>query len=172
MRVIEDGHIYEVNDRFGDGTGGVAGDQKIRFVNREPGYEHDGTTTQELLRVLIDRTQYCHACLPWSGNRLVAHHLRMALALHEARALIRKVERGDVAIELVTPDADHHLPLIVDTHGPTYAFKDRDETETGSDKPGDPCHTPSGILNMKAEVLTGVHPPAPPPTDDDDGFPF
>ena len=146
MKTHEDGHEYELDERFGDGTPGIAGTQSIRFVNREPGHEHDGVTTQEVIRALIDRTQYCDKCLPWSGNKEIVKHLRMALAIHEARALIRKVERGDLAIErLEKSNSDHHLvtPDFA-TNAPSYAFENRtDTTETGSLMPGAPCHTPA-----------------------------
>lgn len=144
MKTIEDGHEYELDERFGDGTSGIAGTQSLIFVNREPGNEHDGTTTQEVLRALIDRTQYCDKCLPWSGNKEIVGHLRMALALHEARAMIRKVERGEMPIErLEKSDADHHLYFPDVSGAPIYAFENRtDTTETGSLTPGEPCHTP------------------------------
>ncbi len=159
MKTLEDGHIYELNSRHGDGSPGMAyWPQTITFVNREPGNEHDGTTTQEVLRALIDRTQYCDACLPWSGNKEIVAHLRMALAIHEARALIRKVERGDLKPERIAIDhGDHHLIMIEEEHNesPSYAFENRqDTTETGSLQPGQPCHTPAPAPGERCETIT------------------
>jgi hypothetical protein len=65
----------------------------LTFVNREAN-PHEGVQTQEVLRALIDRTLHCDRCLRWDGNDKIIHHLRMALALHEARAIERKTEKG------------------------------------------------------------------------------
>lgn len=144
MKTIEDGHVYEMLSRTANGRSFDPIGEHITFLNREPGHEHSGTTTQEVLRVLIDRTQYCDHCLPWSGNKLVVHHLRMALALHEARALIRKVETGELEVERMMVGLDGHLTWSGYSHPrPAYAFPDEQEpTETGSLAPGKPCHTP------------------------------
>jgi len=88
MKVLEEGHIYELNYLDGKGKG------KLTFVNREEGTKHEGTQTQEVLRALIDRTQHCDRCLRWKGNDKIIKHLRQALLLHEARALERKADKG------------------------------------------------------------------------------
>jgi len=105
MKIIEPGHVYELASL----DGGVP--QQIVFVNRERGSEHSGTQTQELLRALIDRTQHCDACLRWEGNDKIIHHLRMALVLHEARALERKTEKGLLLPEHVGIGNDGHFLL-------------------------------------------------------------
>lgn len=107
MKVKEPGHIYELNTLDGDGTPEV-----LRFVNREPGHEHSGTQTQEVLRALIDRTRHCDACIRWPGNDLIIHHLQMALVLHEARALERKVEKGQLRPEFVGVGEDGHFVFL------------------------------------------------------------
>lgn len=105
MKVSEAGHEYYLQSL--DGTDPVI----LRFVNREPGTEHSGTQTQEVLRALIDRTMHCDNCLRWEGNDLIIYHLRMALVLHEARALIRKVEKGYLQPEdtLISPTDGHFI---------------------------------------------------------------
>lgn len=103
MKVIEPGHIYQLQHLDGSGAG------LLVFVNRETGTEHEGTQTQDVLRVLIDRTQHCDGCLRWDGNDKIIHHLRMALALHEARALERKTEKGVLKPELVQTGDDGHF---------------------------------------------------------------
>ncbi len=45
-------------------------------------------------------------------------HLRMALALHEARALLRHVEKGEIKPELVAVGSDGHF-IIGATPTPT-----------------------------------------------------
>jgi hypothetical protein len=92
MRIIEFGHIYDLNWLDGQPkqykTEQIV-ENRLIFVNREKN-PHPGTQTQEVIRALIDRTQHCDNCLRWEGNDLIIYHLRMALVLHEARALLRK----------------------------------------------------------------------------------
>lgn len=102
MQVIEPGHIYALEQQDNNGTPLI-----LRFVNRED-TPHDGTQTQEVLRVnidmiecLIDRTNHCDDCLRWEGNdRIIKalseaqRQLRLALLYHEQRALERKIEKG------------------------------------------------------------------------------
>lgn len=83
----------------------------LTFVNREPDHEHPGTQTQEVLRALIQRTQHCDRCLRWEGNDLIIRHLRMALALHEARAILRKTEKGLISPELIETGTDGHFKI-------------------------------------------------------------
>lgn len=103
MRVKEQGHIYELNN-----LDGPPWTQKIVFVNREDN-PHWGTQTQEVIRALIDRTQHCDSCLRWKGNDEIIYHLRMALVLHESRALQRKVEKHELLPERVELDGDGHF---------------------------------------------------------------
>lgn len=105
MKIIEPGHIYQLEHRDGSGA------SLLVFVNRETGTEHEGTQTQEVIKALIDRTKHCDACLRWEGNDKIIEHLRMALVLHEARALERKTEKGELAPERVPTGADGHFVL-------------------------------------------------------------
>jgi hypothetical protein len=105
MKVIEPGHVYQLEHRDGSGAG------LLVFVNREAGTEHEGTQTQEVLRALIDRTHHCDNCLRWDGNDKIIYHLRMALALHEARAIERKTEKGVIQPEHVPTGNDGHFAL-------------------------------------------------------------
>lgn len=116
MRIIEAGHIYDLNNidcaEMGHSEGSCQANI-LRFVNREKGTEHCGTQTQEVIRALIDRTQHCDSCLRWEGNDQIIYHLRMALVLHEARALMRKTEKGLLKPELVSIAGDGHFRLGV-----------------------------------------------------------
>jgi hypothetical protein len=117
MKVLEKGHIYQpALRRVGSKFKGDAHEQKITFINKEPGSEHDGTTTQEVIRILIDRTRHCANCMPHPNNERIVYHLRMALVLHEARALERKVEKGEMQPEYVNTGLDGHFNL--DQHNP------------------------------------------------------
>lgn len=105
MKITEPGHAYLLDCYDGEAY------QSLVFVNREPGGEHAGTTTQEVLRALIDRTRYCDDCANWIGNDAIVYHLRMALALHEARALMRHAQRS-LAVEYIAVDKhDGHFAL-------------------------------------------------------------
>ena len=108
MKIIEAGHIYGL--RWLDGVP-MRNENRLIFLNRKPGMEHPGAQSQDVLRALIDRTQHCHRCLPHRANESIIHHLRMALALHEARALERKAEKGLYAAEKVTIGADGHFAI-------------------------------------------------------------
>jgi hypothetical protein len=130
MKIIEAGHIYELNSI--DASNGIK-NQTLIFVNREPGAEHPGTQTQEVLRALIDRTMHCDNCLRWSGNDEIIYHLRMALVLHEARALLRKTEKGIIQPENVnTNSADGHFSIV------HHAFSDDSIQYDRKPKPDSP----------------------------------
>lgn len=106
MKVLETGHIYQPQNRQDDNQ---CRDQTLRFINKQPGQEHGGTTTQEVIRILIDRTRHCANCMPHPNNERIVYHLRMALVLHEARALERKTEKGDWMPEYLKTGVDGHL---------------------------------------------------------------
>lgn len=95
MKVLDPGHLYEVENVGGMGT------QKIQFVRRR-GWDAellpeedkiDGIQSQELLRVLIDRTLHLHAEQAWHENVDIINHLRDALRLYETRASKRHLEK-------------------------------------------------------------------------------
>jgi hypothetical protein len=108
MEVIETGHVYRPANRKEDSS---CEGQTITFINKEPGNEHGGTTTQEVIRILIDRTRHCANCMPHPNNERIVYHLRMALVLHEARALERKTEKGDFAPEYIQKGEDGHFKV-------------------------------------------------------------
>jgi hypothetical protein len=79
MKVIDPGHTYSLRSLDGNG------DVRLRFVKRQgPGYpgnigRHSGTTTQEVVRALIDRTKYVDKQIPNQRNVQVLYHLRSIL---------------------------------------------------------------------------------------------
>ena len=109
MKILEPGHIYALD--WLDGKPNY-GENFLIFVNRETGTTHAGTQTQEVLRTLIDRTRHCDRCLRWEGNDQIVYHLKMALVLHEARALERKAEKGIIQPETIATGSDGHFILI------------------------------------------------------------
>lgn len=106
MKVLQRGHRYELPHRDGPGT------TVIQYVNKEPGQETEGIQQQDLLRMMLDRHRYCNNCLPHPNNVRIQYHLRMALVLHEARALERKVEKGGLLPEYLSVDKDGHYELV------------------------------------------------------------
>ncbi len=122
MKVIEPGHIYELSHLDGELT------TTIVFVNREEGTEHEGTQTQEILRmlidmtgVLIDRTNHCDSCMRWEGNDRIIKEmsdaqrlLRRALLFHEDRARERKIDKIGYKPEKEQVNEDGHF--LYDLH--------------------------------------------------------
>ncbi len=89
MKIIDPGHIYELQQLGNDKT------QAITFVKRSGGAisydeEWSGLQTQEVLRALIDRTKYLYKVLPCRETEEALKHLRLALYLYEVRAYRRK----------------------------------------------------------------------------------
>jgi len=93
VNVVDPGHCYELAELDG---GEVA---SLQFVKREgemyPGNVGTcpGTTTQEVLRALIDRTLYVNGQDPCVTNYVVLEHLRRALWELEDRAAKRRGAR-------------------------------------------------------------------------------
>lgn len=127
MLPVEPGHIYELDwidgaplarATGGDGTSpdGMMTESRLIFVRRDSkrgGHNHGGTQCQDVLRVLIDRVQYCDAQLPWPGNDKIIGNLRSALTLFEARALMRKTESGLILPEQIKTGDDGHFQIEV-----------------------------------------------------------
>jgi hypothetical protein len=118
MKVIEPGHIYELNQLDGDGKPLV-----LKFVRRDKEPYHEGTQIQEVVRVqidmlesLIDRVNHCDDCLRWEGNDTIIKHfsecqrrLRLVLLKFEERALERKVDKQGFKPETVPMGEDGHF---------------------------------------------------------------
>lgn len=91
MKVIEPGHMYDLDCLDGDGSGEQQ-IQRLIFVNREDNHNHYGTQNQEVLRALIDRMHHLDKQKPWDGNAKIIYYLRLALILHEQRVMEVKFE--------------------------------------------------------------------------------
>lgn len=93
MRVVEPGHEYELDHLESEGH------ETLTFIRRSSGAidygdgEHPGTNVQEVLRALIDRTEYLNNVLPSVETLDAAWFLRMALFCYEARAYRRKLQK-------------------------------------------------------------------------------
>lgn len=107
MRVLVPGHLYALKNLKG------AGDTYLPFYMDPALHAGDrqvGTNCQEVIRALIDRVQVLDEEKPWAGNQAIVTNLRLALAGFEARALLRKAEKG-VPLETFEVAPDGHLAL-------------------------------------------------------------
>lgn len=93
MKVITEGHAYELENFENPEKKG----QEIQFIQKEPKKNStelktvkDGTTNEELLAVLIDRTNYLNGKFPDVNNTKALIHLDMALRLFNKRTADRK----------------------------------------------------------------------------------
>lgn len=103
MRVIKPGHKYELDHLDGDAK------TLLQFVQRKPFHEPcEGVTNQEVLRAVIDRVKSLDKETSWNGNKQILFHLRMAIALHEARAVERHIQKHDFEIENFELGPDGH----------------------------------------------------------------
>lgn len=81
----------------------------LQFVQRKPFHEPcEGVTNQEVLRAIIDRVKVLDKETPWEGNKRILFHLRMAIALHENRAIERHIEKHNLEIENFELGPDGH----------------------------------------------------------------
>lgn len=105
MRVIDPGHVYELDCLKDEGT------VRLQFY-KDPEIHHGvhmgGPSTQEVIRACIERVQSLDKEKPWDGNQGIITHLRMALIGFEIRALERAVEKGE-AVELLPVNSRGHL---------------------------------------------------------------
>jgi hypothetical protein len=92
MKVITPGHTYELESYK---QGGMT--QKLRFVHKQiikPELSEleeisDGTTTEEVIAVLIDRIKFLNGVLPSVHNTKANINLRRALKALQARTAER-----------------------------------------------------------------------------------
>jgi hypothetical protein len=90
MKVLDRGHYYEL--ALLDGDSDI---QRVQFVKREGvGYPSNvgtacGTTSQEVLRMLIDRAMYVNSQIPCWQTRLSVWLYGFVIWLYEHRAAKR-----------------------------------------------------------------------------------
>ncbi len=92
MKTVDEGHIYELDQLGTDET------VQLKFIKRSgKDIKHDdewpGLQTQEVLRALVDRTQYLNDLIPCTESQDAVYYLRMALFCYEVRAYRRKQEK-------------------------------------------------------------------------------
>jgi hypothetical protein len=97
MKVITPGHTYEL-DHFENGNEGYPFCEHLHFIEKVPAGEgsnelttvHDGTTNEEVLRVLIDRMNYLHGKFSCRENAIVITKLEECLMWLNKRTDDRK----------------------------------------------------------------------------------
>lgn len=108
MKVVKPGHVYDLDNLHGNSS------TRLQFYmdpELHDGESRAGPNCQEVIRALIDRVNYLDSEKPWEGNEAIVMHLRSALALFESRAILRKIERGELDIENVMLGKDGHIVL-------------------------------------------------------------
>lgn len=96
MKVLDDAHRYELSNFDKPEEPG----QQLFFVNKKPAESgdglvlvHDGTTNEEVLAMLINRTQTLNSKFPCRENALAITKMEEALMWFNKRTAGRK-ERG------------------------------------------------------------------------------
>lgn len=98
ITIITPGHEYELIDfeSYNNPSSPVTL-QNLRFVNKRPNSAnnellelvHDGTTNEDLLKVLINRTQYLQSKFPCRENAIALTKMDEALMWFEKRTADR-----------------------------------------------------------------------------------
>jgi hypothetical protein len=123
MKVLDPGHCYEMDELDKDDNLTAV----LQFVKREgkkyPGNigHYPGVTSQEVLRVLIDRAKYVNAQVPDIRNLEVIKSLRTALVQLEYRA------RDRAGVEWINPSHEPELLPFCSTCGHIWCDGSRHE---------------------------------------------
>lgn len=95
MQVITPGHTYEASNFDNPNSS-----QTIQFIHKKQGETpgvlvlvSDGTTNEEVLKILIDRMNYLQAHVPCRENAIAITNLEQALMWLEKRTMNR-IARG------------------------------------------------------------------------------
>lgn len=93
MKIITPGHKYELESFEGGPPQALQFIEKAGSQSGELKTVHDGTTNEEVLRVLIDRLNFLQNRFPCRENAIATTHIETALLWLEQRTKNRK-ERG------------------------------------------------------------------------------
>ena len=135
MEVVDLGHVYLL-DTFGK-NGKLKRKAKLRFIKRSGGAithpnEHPGLNTQEVLRALIERSEFLDDVLECDETKDAIYHLRMALYMYELRAWRRKQEKVN-KLEPAHDDSERPRPWREHPHEAPFSEHMIEERETGDD---------------------------------------
>jgi hypothetical protein len=104
------GHVFELDNLRGTGTTTL---QFHMDPDLHEGQRLEGPSMQEVLRSLIRRIQRLDEEQHFDLNDQAIQKAREMIAIFEARALIRKVEKGQLNIEELPVGEDGHIILKV-----------------------------------------------------------
>ena len=105
MKILTPGHKYELASMEGGAP------QVLQFIEKKPVFQpantapkplitvHDGTTNEEVLRVLIDRIELLNGRVPCRENSITITKLQEAMMWQEKRTASR-VARGVDGFEI------------------------------------------------------------------------
>ena len=83
MKIIEPGHVYELENVDGTEPNQTIHFLKKTFTTDEDGVRHqnvaDGVNTEEVILMLLDRTSYINEHYPSNENAFVIDNLKAAL---------------------------------------------------------------------------------------------
>jgi hypothetical protein len=127
VRVLDSGHQYLLRELDHDKSYDPAPQQRLIFVKREgEGYpgnhgSYPGTTSQEVLRALIDRGEYVSRQVPCAETQAATDLMKAALVLLELRAARRHgrhIDAPDVEaiVEAETCEKCNHVGCKGDCH--------------------------------------------------------
>lgn len=105
MRVIDPGHTFGLRNLECEGETILRFHKDIRIH----GDGQMGPSTQEVLRAVISRVHKLHEEQPHWVNDQIVQRGREMIALFEARALLRKVEKGALLIDELPVGRDGHI---------------------------------------------------------------
>ena len=111
MTVLTPGHKYLLSNIKLDNKDVNCNILKFYHEKGKTQEERVGTSNQEVIRALIDRVKFMEEELHHSFNQEIIFHLRKALALHEARHLVRMVDKG-IEVENMPIGGDGHYKLL------------------------------------------------------------
>lgn len=94
MKVLIEGHRYLLDSFEGSNTQGIQFIQKVPCSenSHELRTENDGTTNEEVLKMLIDRMNYLQNKAPCRENAIAITHIETALLWLEERTRRRKAK--------------------------------------------------------------------------------
>lgn len=117
MKVIDPGHLYELANLDDSVAEVPRNPTRLYFVKRigakfpgNTGSSYSGTITQEVVRALIDRTEYVNGQRSHVRNGLVLHHLREALRELEMRAAEEREADPATIFRILTTSKPELMP--------------------------------------------------------------
>lgn len=87
MKIIKEGHEYQLSSHDGSLLGGG----RLQFVDKtDPEDIKDGTTTEDVIDVVINRLNVLNNRFPCNENAAAIHHLQEARKMLDKRTEDRK----------------------------------------------------------------------------------